>query len=136
MSTRNYHSDCHRKYILQAHVILSCKYRKKLLIKLGDIVKQIIMNVADTHGFKICTMEVDKDHLHILIDYSPSWALKDLISLIKQMTTYHIWHSYDYEKFLKNHFWKEKTLWTDGYFVCSVGDANEQTIRHYIESQG
>jgi len=28
------------------------------------------------------------------------------------------------------------TFWSDGYFVCSTGDANMETIKKYIEEQG
>ncbi len=38
--------------------------------------------------------------------------------------------------FLKNHFWKEHTLWSDGYFACSVGNACKETIERYIANQG
>jgi putative transposase len=31
---------------------------------------------------------------------------------------------------------KEKTFWSDGYFVCSIGEANPNTIKQYILSQG
>ena len=31
---------------------------------------------------------------------------------------------------------KEHTFWTDGYFVCSVGNASEEMPRKYIENQG
>lgn len=136
MFVRKYHSDSHRKYILQAHIILSCKYRKKLLLKLGDDIKNIIYTIANVRKFSIVTLETDKDHLHLLIDYSPSESLSKITSLIKQMTTYHIWRDCKHSKLLKNNFWKENTLWADGYFVCSVGDANEQTIKNYINSQG
>lgn len=37
---------------------------------------------------------------------------------------------------LKKEFWKEHTFWSDGYFVCSIGEANPETIRKYIENQG
>ena len=33
-------------------------------------------------------------------------------------------------------FWKEKTFWSDGYFVCSTGNANMEIIKKYIETQG
>ncbi|MBC7010447.1 transposase, partial [Pseudoalteromonas sp. BZK2] len=26
--------------------------------------------------------------------------------------------------------------WSDGYFVCSVGNASAETIRKYIQEQG
>jgi putative transposase len=32
------------------------------------------------------------------------------------------------------HFWKERTLWSDGYFVSTIGNASEDTIKKYIES--
>ncbi|WP_080228638.1 transposase [Helicobacter pylori] len=28
------------------------------------------------------------------------------------------------------------TNWTDGFFVCSIGEANLETIKAYIENQG
>lgn len=37
---------------------------------------------------------------------------------------------------LRNNYWKENTFWSDGYFVCSTGNANMETIKKYIEEQG
>jgi putative transposase len=37
---------------------------------------------------------------------------------------------------LKNHFWKENTFWSDGYFVGATGDASTEIIRKYIAEQG
>lgn len=34
------------------------------------------------------------------------------------------------------HYLKAHTFWSDGYFVCSIGEANPETIRKYIENQG
>ena len=38
--------------------------------------------------------------------------------------------------YLSKHFWKERTFWTDGYFVCSIGNVSENTLKKYIENQG
>ena len=48
--------------------------------------------------------------------------------------SYHIWKRYP--DYLRKHFWKEHTFWTDGYFVCSVGNVSEEMLRKYIENQG
>ncbi|WP_261875584.1 transposase [Vibrio rarus] len=32
--------------------------------------------------------------------------------------------------------WKKRTFGSDGYFVCSVGNASADTVRKYIEDQG
>ncbi|MGM0481292.1 MAG: transposase, partial [Pseudomonadota bacterium] len=55
------------------------------------------------------------------------------VSRIKQTTNRRLWRTFPY---LKNEFWREKTFWSDGYFVCSVGNAGEEAIRKYIQEQG
>lgn len=30
---------------------------------------------------------------------------------------------------------KERTFWSDGYFVCYIGEASAETIQKYIMSQ-
>ena len=36
---------------------------------------------------------------------------------------------------LTKQFWKEHTFWSDRYIVYSIGEANPDAIRKYIESQ-
>ena len=31
---------------------------------------------------------------------------------------------------------KKKMFWTDGYFICSIGNVIEKQLRKYIENQG
>ena len=79
-------------------------------------------------------METDKDHIHLMIQHIPRISVTSIVNRIKSITTHSIW-KYHLD-FLRNHFWKEKTFWTDGYFVCSVGEASPETIRRYIQDQG
>lgn len=79
-------------------------------------------------------MEVDQDHIHLLVHYEPKWSILEMVRLFKQMTTYHLWRAHP--AYLKRHFWKEKTFWSDGYFACSVGNASKETIQAYIQNQG
>ena len=37
---------------------------------------------------------------------------------------------------LAKFFWKEKTFWSDGYFLCSIGNVSKETIEKYIQNQG
>jgi putative transposase len=52
---------------------------------------------------------------------------------IKQQTTQSLWLAFP---FFKTQFWKEEAFWSDGYFVCSVGNASAETIQEYIQNQG
>ena len=79
-------------------------------------------------------METDKDHIHLLLDISPKISVGSIVNRIKSISTNHIWKIH--RNFLKQHFWKENTFWSDGYFVCSIEEANPRTIRRYIETQG
>jgi len=46
------------------------------------------------------------------------------------------WFRNRYQNYLRKHFWKEHTFWTDGYFACSIGNVSEEMLKKYIENQG
>jgi len=123
--------------MIKLHIILVTKYRKHILVdEINNDVKQIIYEISKMEDslFSIESMETDKDHLHMLVDIEPTVSATSIVSRIKQMSTNRIWKQYPTE--LKKHYWAENTFWSDGYFVCSTGDANMETIKKYIEEQG
>ena len=112
-----------------------CKYRKKLLINNFDhIVENIILEISYRSNFIIDILETDEDHIHILISYPPKLSVTSIVRKLKQETTIYLWKNYP--KFLSKQLWKEHTFWSDGYFACSIGEANPETIKQYIENQG
>ncbi len=94
-------------------------------------IKQSLID-AQTDEFTIETFEVDVDHIHMLIDYVPQVSISQIVRRLKQHSAIAIWRVVDLTKYL----WAEKTFWSDGYFVCSTGQASTETIRKYIENQG
>lgn len=130
----NYTSKNRHKYYLKCHLIFVCKYRKQLLQHgLDIVVKQLFQKISELSDFSIDIMETDKDHIHLLIAYPPNISVTSIVRKLKQESAHHLW--LHYYSFLKK-FWKEHTFWSDGYFVCSIGEANPDTIRKYIENQG
>jgi putative transposase len=129
-----YHTDSHRKYSLKAHIILVVKYRKKLLIELGDDIKQIFFDISKDSDFIIENMEVDKDHIHILVDYKPNISISAIVNRLKSLSTKIIWRNHD--NYLSKYFWKKRVFWSSGWFSCSVGQACLATIQQYIDNQG
>jgi putative transposase len=130
-----YQTTNRSKHNLKVHLILVCKYRKKLLRHGLEIdIKNIIKNIESESDFEIVEMETDKDHIHIMIQYIPRVSISAIINRIKSISTKRIWDLH--QIVLQKHFWKEKTFWTDGYFVCSIGEASPETIRNYIINQG
>jgi putative transposase len=132
---KEYHHASHSKYLLHYHFVFCCKYRKKLLVNaVADEMKSLFMTIAEKSGFEIEVMEVDQDHIHILVDAPPTLSAFDICNRLKSQSTFHIWKKFG--TFLSRHFWKERTFWSDGYFVCTTGDASTETIKQYIEEQG
>ena len=130
-----YNRHNRRKYSLKVHIVLVTKYRKQLLIGsiAGDL-KQKIFDIANTLGYEIIAIENDKDHIHFLLNYDTADRVCDIVKIVKQETTYHLWQKYS--SVLSKQYWKENTFWSDGYFACSIGEVSSATIPKYIESQG
>ena len=115
------------------HLIFVCKYRKKLLVKFGNQIKDLFYDIAEEKGFEILEMEIDKDHMHLLVKYEPNVSILQIVRWIKQISTYRIWRTTENKTYLSKHFWKENTFLSDGYFACSIGVVSEETIRKYIQ---
>lgn len=129
-----YNRKNHSKYLIKYHIIFVCKYRKKLLVKLGSQIKDTMTDISNKYDFFIESMEVDKDHIHMLISSEPKISPLQIVRVLKQQSTINIWKTN--KLFLAKHFLKEKTFWSDGYFCTSIGDVSEETLKKYIKNQG
>ena len=129
-------STNHSKHLLQYHLILVCKYRKQLLVdeNISNKIKELSLEIAKRKNVEIHYMETDRDHIHYMIETRPNINLSQFVNNLKSFTTYHIWKCF--EEYLTKHFWKERTYWSDGYFLTSIGNVSEATLKKYIEEQG
>lgn len=135
MIQKEYCSKNHPKFLIKFHVILVCKYRKRLLV--GGIehdMKQIMWDISGMSDFDIEVMETDKDHIHMMVRSEPKLSPLQIVRRLKQMSTTAIWKKH--RDFLQRNFYREHTFWTDGYFVSSIGNVSQETIKRYIENQG
>ena len=132
----NYCHGNRTKYLLRYHLILVCKYRKACLTdkNISNCIKILSIRISEKHRGEILYMEADRDHIHYMIQTSPNINLSNYVRVLKQYTTYHIWNNF--EAILKMFYWHEKTFWSDGYFISSVGEVSSDTLQHYIENQG
>ena len=130
----DYQSTSHAKFLILDHLMFVCKSRKKLLIHFGNETKGIVEGIAANADFSMEILEVDQDHSHCLVQSEPRISPLAIVRKLTQESTVQLWKRH--EKALKRHCWKERTFWSDGYFCCTIGNASQETIRHYIESQG
>lgn len=135
MILKEYISKNHSKFLIKYHIILVCKYRKQLLVGAVEYdMKKIMRHISEMSDFDIEVMETDKDHLHMMVRSDPKLSPLQIVRRLKQMSTSAVWKKY--RDFLRHNFYKEQTFWTDGYFVSSIGNVSQETIKKYIENQG
>ena len=129
-----YNSKNHSKFILRYHIILVCKYRKNLMIQYGEFVKENMLSISQKYDFTILEIEVDKNHIHLLVESEPKISPLMIVRVLKQQTTIRLWNKFSDK--LNKYFWKERTFFTDDYFVSTIGEVSTETLRKYIQNQG
>ena len=135
MILKEYISKNHSKFLIKYHIILVCKYRKQLLVGAVEYdMKKIMRHISEMSDFDIEVMETDKDHLHMMVRSEPKLSPLQIVRRLKQMSISAVWKKYG--NFLRHNFYEEQTFWTDGYFVSSIGNVSQETIKKYIENQG
>jgi putative transposase len=78
------------------------------------------------------TVNHDKDHVHFLVSIPPTETVGKVIGIIKQNTSRELKQKFP---FLKRVYWGTDAVWSEGYFVSTVG-VDEAVIRRYVEEQG
>ena len=74
------------------------------------------------------------NHWHGLVKSCNFLSPAMIVNSLKSYTSFHLWK--EFPSYLKQFYWKKHNLWTRGYFYCSIGNANDETIKKYIENQG
>lgn len=97
-------------------------------------IKSIFHTISNKSDFEIEVFESDRDHVHFLLRYIPRLSIAQIARRLKQESTHQLWKLH--HSVLHKQYWNQKLLWSDGYFVCSIGEASPETIRTYILSQG
>ena len=119
-------------YSIQYHIVWCTKYRRKVLT--GDIRDDVIRQLqalAEEYKFRIDTMEVMPDHIHLLVDCSPQFCIPDMMRIIKGNIARWLFLSHPE---LKAKLWGGH-LWNPSYCILTVSDRSIEQVRHYIDTQ-
>ena len=129
MGESTYHSKNHSKFLIKLHFVFAVKYRKQILTeKLNEDMLAIIKKVCLEKNYVIDALQQsDIGHLQLLVDIEPKISALQVAHQVKQISTFRLYKTI-HKPFLKTQFWKENTFFSDGYFVCSTGDASTETI--------
>jgi putative transposase len=122
------HSIWHCTY----HIIWTPKYRYRILKgKIKQEVYNCIRSFASQKGCVVKELNVQEDHVHLLIMVPPKLSISTIVGILKGRTAIRIFQKYPQLKqklYWGNHFWSK------GYCVDTVG-LNEEMIRKYVKYQ-
>lgn len=117
-------------YSCKYHVVWCPKYRRKVLVDGVDArLKEICLQVSGELSFEILEMEVMPDHVHMLVEVDPQLGIHKAVKRIKGRSSHALREEFPH---LKRRL---PTLWTNSYFVSTVGGAPLEIVKQYIESQ-
>ena len=124
----------HCRTRLRYHIILVTKYRRKCLEPIKDSMFQALKEAETRSHLKIHYMNIDNDHIHLLVSFPPDYSISQTIKRIKQLTTNYL---YRYHKDYLKRFYvrRKKVLWSDSYFCSTIGTVSESNIKNYIRNQ-
>ena len=124
----------HCVYSCEYHVILATKYRRKIFNDgIFAYMVERLKAIRD-HYPEIEILEIghDLDHVHMLVSIPPKMSVGKVIGIIKANSSRRLKEKFP---FLKDVYWGTDGIWSDGYFVSTIG-INEQIIQKYIAHQG
>jgi putative transposase len=91
--------------------------------------KEIAQAVAEEMSFEIIVMEVMPDHVHMLVEVDPQLGIHKAVKRIKGRSSHDLREEFPW---LKSRL---PSLWTNSYFVSTVGGAPLAIVKRYIENQ-
>jgi putative transposase len=125
--------NTHHVYRLMYHFGWIPKYRHKVFSEpYRETLKGIIEKIGYDYDIEIVELEIPEDHIHMVVRGEPNKAPSEIMRVIKSISAREFFHRFPEIK--QQYFWGGK-LWTQSYFVESIGNANEETIREYVRNQ-
>src|SRR5574344_3054000 len=125
-----YKSNNNVVYSCKYHVVFCPKYRRSVLVNGVDVrLKELIQQTCEQLNVEIIEMEIMPDHVHLLIEVDPQFGIHKAVKQIKGYSSRILREEY------KHLTTKLPTLWTNSYFVSTVGGATLEAIKQYVDNQ-
>ena len=123
----------HNVYRIMYHFVWIPKYRHKVFTEpYREVLKGMIRKVAYDYDMKVEEIEVPKDHVHMVIKAEPKMSPSEIMRTIKSISAREFFKKYPEVK--EKYFWGG-SLWTNSYFVETVGNSDEKRVREYVRRQ-
>ena len=124
-------SLAHCKWECQYHIVFIPKFRrKKLYGMVKDDVRNIIKTLCSYKKVEIIAGAICADHVHLCVSIPPKLSISDFVGYLKGKSALMI---FDKHPELGSKW--DRSFWARGYYVATVGNVNEETVKEYIRRQ-
>ena len=125
-----YKSNHNVVYSCKYHVVWCPKYRRKVLVNGVDVcLKELIEETCREYRIDIIEMEIMTDHVHLLMEVDLQFGVHKAVKLIKGRASHALRQEFSW---LRSRL---PSLWTNSYFVSTVGGAPLSIVKQYTENQ-
>ena len=125
--------NTHHVFRIMYHFVWIPKYRHKVFVEpYRSRLKDIIKKIGYDYNIDIVELEVPTDHIHMVVRSEPKICPSYIMQVIKSISARNFFKLHPEIK--RKYFWGGK-LWTQSFFVETIGNANEETIRQYVKDQ-
>ena len=133
-----YRRGSHTVYDCRYHVVWITKYRKKWLHKkLQPILEWILKDICEDLYIKVIRIWMEEDHVHMYVSIPlETWHIPEVVQKLKWLSSKKLWEIDWMDKYFKKFYWKD-WIWKRArwYFVCTIWEVNDETIKKYVEEQ-
>ena len=121
----------HTRWKCQYHIVFIPKYRRKVMY--GAVKKdlvEIIKTLCEYKHVKITAGSVAEDHVHLCVELPPKYAVSDFMGYVKGKSALQV-----FDRHPEFRARGDKEFWARGYYVETIGNIDEATVKRYIEKQ-
>lgn len=124
----------HKSIRIRYHIIFVTKYRRKCLEGIKEQVFNAFREVESKSHIKIHNMNIDKNHIHLLISFPPEYSISQTVNRLKQYTTNYLYRNCN--DHMRLYYWnKKRVLWSHSYFCSTLGVISDKIVKEYINNQ-
>jgi len=125
--------NSHHVFRIMYHFVWIPKYRHKVFEEpYRSVLKNIIGKIGYDYNIEIVELEIPRDHVHMIVKSEPKRCPSEIMQVIKSISARNFFKLHPEIK--KKYFWGGK-LWTQSFFVETIGNANDEVIRRYVRGQ-
>ena len=123
----------HSVYRCMYHIVWIPRYRFSVLVDGVDAYLLILLDEVRKHYPEIEYVErnIQKDHVHLVVIFPPKHSISKIVQIMKTNTSKALKEKFP---FLQDRYWGRGGIWSEGYFVSTVG-LDEEMIKKYVRYQ-